>query len=909
MSDVPKKRLIDFNFPLREVSASSLSEKSARHGHISTLHIWWARRPLAASRATALAAFLNDDPAMREEYLQLIRDISPWAAVSKNTASNRALLEKARKLILDANSGKPPKVLDCFAGGGAIPLETLRLGCETYTLDYNPVAVLLDKAVLEYPQKFGKPQTMNSSSSGKLGMKGERIVNRLLEEVKRWGEWVLEESRKELDRFYPRDEDGSVLVGYLWTRTMPCQNPECGADIPLMRQTWLVNTDNKKVALRMLLDKRRKRVDFEVVEGEKIDFEPDKGTVTQAFVCCPICGGTSTDETTRQLFLQGRTGHRMVVAVLHHQSRSGKSYRLPNEKDMEIFHEAGIPLEKKRQSLWAEWGIDPIPDEDIPITELRRISVPLYGMKHFRDLFNVRQQLALITFAGKLRDAHQQMLNEGTDSEFAKAATTYLATALDRLADYNSSLTRWVSHGEFVGNTFTRQALPMVWDYFEINPFSSATGDWESAMDWVARVLAHCSESFDGRPATVSQGSATSLPYPDSYFDAVFTDPPYYDSVPYSHLSDFFYVWLKRTVGELYPDLFATPLTPKSLEIVQDRPHSLSNTKKDKAFFEDMLAQSFREIHRVLRPEGAAVIVFAHKTTEAWEAVINALLRAGIYMTASWPVHTEMRERLNAQKTASLASSIYMVCRKRTSSELGEFSKVKSEIDQRVHQQLDKFWDEGIRGADFFMSAIGPAVEVFGRYQRVEKLSGETVSVADLLDYVEKVVSEFALERILGTAELGGVDPETRFYLLWRWTYNSARVAFDEARKLATAVGTELTALWGNGRFVNKENEFVRALGPREREKDKKFMTQVGFNTMVDALQRACIYWERGERKQLKEHLAQTYGANNTFWRVAQNIADVLPEGDKEKQLLQGLLNVPEARDKVAAVSGKLFYE
>ena len=909
MSDTPKKRLIEVNFPLKEVSEDSVRERGIRHGHISTLHIWWARRPLAASRATILAALVPDDTSKREEYLQLIRDVSPWEVVSNDTQQNRALLERARKLILDANDGKSPKVLDCFAGGGAIPLEALRLGCETYALDYNPVASLIEKAVLEYPQKFGISQIARDNLSGGLKMEGHHTFNPLLEEVRRWGKWILEEARTELSKFHPRDNDGGIPVGYIWARTLPCQNPECGAEIPLLRQTWLVKKSNKKVAMRILTDKPKKRIEFEIVEGKTIDFDPDEGTVTQAYVCCPVCGGTTTDETTRHLFVQGKSGQRMVTVVTRHPEKDGKSYRLPTDRDLEGLRSAEVALEAKRESLRNEWGIDPVPDEDIPTTELRRVSVPLYGLTKFSDLFNVRQTLALVTFIEKLHHAHELMLADRMDSDFARAVVTYLALVVDRQADYNSTLCSWHNTGEKVGHTLNRQALGMVWDYFELYPFSGASGDWESAVAWVERVIAHGSEMPDAHPANVSQGSAASLPWPDNWFDAVVTDPPYYDSVPYSHLSDFFYVWLKRSVGDLYPDLFATPLTPKALEIVQDRPHSLSDNKKNRAFFEEMLTKAFCEINRVLKPEGIAVIVFAHKTTEAWEAIIKALLKAGTYMTASWPIHTEMQARLNAQETASLASSIYLVCRKRTKGEIGEFPRVRTEIEENVRQQLDKFWTEGIRGADFFMSAIGPAVEVFGRYERVEKLSGETVEVKELLDYIEKVVSEFALERILGSAELGGVDPDTRFYLLWRWTYNSARVPFDEARKLASAVGTELTTLWGEGRFVSKEKEYVRALGPKDREKDKKFMNQMNFSTMVDALHRACIYWEHGERRQLKEHLAQTYGANNTFWRVAQNIADVLPDGDKEKQELQGLLNVPEARDKVPMATGKLFSE
>jgi adenine-specific DNA methylase len=431
----------------------------------------------------------------------------------------------------------------------------------------------------------------------------------------------------------------------------------------------------------------------------------------------------------------------------------------------------------------------------------------------------------------------------------------------------------------------------MVWDYSELNALSDAVGSWESmAVRRIPSALAHLTRvpPMQDLPQ-VHHGTATDLPWPENFFDAVLTDPPYYDNVPYSDLADFFYVWLKRTIGDLYPDLFATHLTPKSEEMVADasKAGGMENAMRR---FEEMLTQAFREIHRVLKPEGIAVIVFAHKTTEAWETVINALLKAGLYMTASWPIHTEMRARLRAQESAALASSIYMVCRKRTTSEVGEYPKVRKEIDARVRQKLAQFWDEGIRGADFFMSAIGPAVEAFGKYARVEKLSGELVSVAELLEYVRKVVSEFALERVLGSAQLGGVDAPTRFYLLYRWTYNHARVLFDDARKLAQGLGLELTALWDKGGLVEKQKDYVYLPMPLERAKNAKFASQGRFNTMIDALHYAIWLWNENNQKKLREHLAASYGNNETFWQVAQAIAEVLPEGDKEKQLLQGLL-------------------
>ncbi|BCP66160.1 DUF1156 domain-containing protein [Thermus thermophilus] len=891
-------RLIEVDFPLREVSEHSVREKNIRHGHISTLHIWWARRPLAASRATALAALLPDDPRHREELLGLVKSLAPWKAVQGENPA----LEKARRLILEAHGGRPPRVLDPFAGGGAIPLEALRLGCETYAVDYNPVAVLLNKAVLEYPQKFGRPGSVSfiPLPPGWGKEEGQQAIlstsqeekSPLVEAVRAWGEWVLEEARRELERFYPKDEDGSIPVGYIWARTLPCQNPACGTEIPLMRQTWLAKKANRRVALKMIPNPEAKRVDFAIVEGGAIDFDPEEGTVSRANVRCPLCGGTINDSTTRRLFREGKAGERMVAVVLHKPGTTGKRYRLATERDLEAFRAAREALETKRQELWAEWGMDPVPDEPMslerPSPNARGLSaLKGYNMYSFGDLFNPRQKLALITFAEKVRRAYGRMLEEGGEPEFAKAVGTYLAIAVDRLADYDSEICVWHTPKELVAHTFGRQALPMVWDYIEINPLSESTGNWRDSMDYLLRVMQHCSYSAgDPSIGRVQHASATSLPFPDAHFDAVFTDPPYYDNVPYSDLSDFFYVWLKRTVGDLYPDLFATPLTPKSAEAVWHK--RFGGYEEGKAHFERQITQAFCEIHRVLKDDGIAVIVFAHKTTEAWEAIIQALLKAGLYMTASWPIHTEMGARLNAQETASLASSIYMVCRKRTTDEVGLYPEVQREIEERVRERLAQFWDEGIRGADFFMSAIGPAVEAFGKYARVEKLSGEEVTVGELLEYVRKVVGEFALKRILEEGELGGVDLPARFYVLWRFAYNHARVKFDEARKLAQSVGIELSEYWDGRGFLQRQGGLVWVLGPKER--GRGFLERERHENMVDVLHKAVLLWEKGDRRGLEKLLSGSPFPQGALRKVAQAVVDVLPDGDKEKQLLQGLL-------------------
>ena len=379
-------------------------------------------------------------------------------------------------------------------------------------------------------------------------------------------------------------------------------------------------------------------------------------------------------------------------------------------------------------------------------------------------------------------------------------------------------------------------------------------------------------------------GSATELPYPDDYFDAVFTDPPYYDNVNYSALSDFFYVWLKRTVGDLYPDLFVTPVTRKDEEIVAD-PNRQGGSEQARLFFEQKITQAFREIRRVLKPDGIAVIVFAHKTTAAWETIISALLEAGLYLTASWPIHTEMGARLNAQETAALASSIYMVCRKRTTEEVGEYSRVREELQKVLPERLAELWQQGISGADFSMAAIGPAVEIFGRYARVEKLSGEAVSVGELLNLARRITSEFALRRILKDGHLAGVDNVTQFYLLWRWNYGRGLVPFDEAHKLALSVGVDLELLSRQG-LAKKNGSYLRLLGPQ----DRRFTGKEVPENLVDALQLAALYWAQGKERELEELLASLSCSLETFWRVAQAIADRLPDGDKERQLLHGLL-------------------
>ncbi len=933
------RRLIEETFPVREVSAESAREKNIRHGHISTLHIWWARRPLAASRATAYAALVPppETPEEWQKQRQFIVNLSKW-----ENSLNPHILDKARRDIYQAHAERlsrelgrpvtaedieagrvlPPRVLDPFAGG-AIPLEALRLGCEVYAGDYNPVAVLILKATLEYPQKYsrpfeGMPADLLPEGDGTPANKGlqpglglettpaagtePKDFNPLLAAVKKWGNWVLEEARKELADFYRSSDPEETIVGYIWARTLPCQNPTCGAEIPLMRQFWLAKKKDREIALYLVV--RDGRVDFEIVtRGKRVGarraapgtqyapwpegFNPSKGTVSRAVVTCPVCGAVMDANPTRRLFRDGRAGQRMVAVVTTRPGQTGKFYRLPTQADLDAYAAAERALVGARRRLAQEWGIEPTPNEPLPPRGTLGFRIQGYGMTTWGDLFNACQKLALITFVEKVRQAHAAMLARGYPEEFARAVATYLGLAVDRLADRGSCQSFWiVQHGKIAG-TFGRQALPIVWDYAEIKPLGENPWDWATHVDWIDKVIEHSSK-ISYTPCYVTHTTATLLPFPDQHFDAVLTDPPYYDNVPYSYLSDFFYVWLKRTVGHLYPELFATPLTPKGEEIVAYS-HGDGGLEEGKQRFEAMLSQAFHEICRVLKPGGIVVIVYAYKTTEGWETVINALLDSGLVVSGAWPINTERQSRLRANESAALASSIYIVARKVERKPTGFYNEVREELRRHLDRKLQRLWEEGIGGADFFIAAIGSAIEVFGKYEKIMDYEGNIIRADRLLEEVRAQVTDFAVRQILHNGFAGDISPLIRFYVLYRWQFGEAKAPFDEARKLAQTCGIDLAQEWNHrGGFIRKEKEFIRVLGPHQRPMEEM---QKDLRELINVLHLVLRLWEMGRQDELTRVLASTgMGTGEAFWRVAQAVSETLPVQSKEKKLLDGFL-------------------
>lgn len=945
-ADQPK-RLVEVDLPIRRISEHARREKSIRHGHISTLHIWWARRPLAACRAVILAALwpdpvdarcpdafrkaarsrmlawavdhkgktsaesaprlvaiensptLLDDPELlRQCLLDFIADFANW-----DRSSDKDYLETARDLVNAAHQalggapGERPVIADPFAGGGAIPLEALRVGADAFATDMNPVAVVLDKVVLEYIPKYGR---------------------RLADEVQRLGEWVQKEAEQQLATLYPRDPDGATPIAYLWARTIRCEGPGCGAEVPLIRALWLAKKGQRSIALRLVPDRNRKRVTFEVVESAKSKDVGD-GTVRRGAASCPVCGYTTPVDRVRAQLKERRGGShdaRLFCVVTTHPARVGRSYRLPEPRDMKAAKAATEELAERRRAHRGPLSL--VPDEVISLNELRRISMPIYGMTTWGDLFAPRQALALSTLSACVRRVRSEVGHD-THAEFSAAVVTCLALALDRVADAGSSLSTWSSTGEFIRNTFARQALPMVWDFVESSPAGDSSGNWLGAVEWIRKVCEAGDVPWTAA-GQVELASATRLPWPDGRADAVVTDPPYYDAVPYAYLSDFFYVWMRRSLEGFHPQLLRFEQVPKDEEIVVDRPHQLSSSTKDLAFYERELGRAFADARRILKPTGVGVIVFASKTTASWEAVIRAVIDAGWVITGSWPIDTEREARIAAQGQARLGSSIHLVCRPREVDAVGDFREVLVELPKRMHEWMPRLADEGVVGADAIFACLGPALEIFSRYARVQKTSGDPIGLDEYLVHVWASVAKEALVRIFAGDDAAGFENDSRCTAMWLWTLSAStssgngasddedgeedssrapgkagfELEYDAARKIAQGLGAHLEEL---GTIVEVKGETARLLSVAERTPtlfpplDTLAAPREPGRSILDRVHQAMLLFSAKRGDALRRFLVDDgAGHDDRFWRLAQALSALYPTNTDEKRWVDGVL-------------------
>ena len=896
-------------------------------------------------------AFFDDDLELRGALLDFIADFANWdnSTVHEFIETSRALTQAAHEALGGAHETRP-LVVDPFAGGGSIPLEALRVGADTFASDLNPVAVILNKVVLEYIPKYGIS---------------------LVEQMLKWGDWVRREVEKELSYFYPEGNDGATPIAYLWSRTIRCEGPGCGAEVPLIRSLWLAKKSIRPVALQLVPNHKALCVDYRIIikQGEswvyqddpniKIDNPKFDGTIKRGSATCPFCGYTLPITRVRQQLKHrhgGADDARLLCVVTTRPDEQGRSYRLPDDNDF-----VGIQRAKNKLLQWKDENgeeLSLIPNEPISLNEIRRISVPLYGMVNWGELFSIRQNLALATIARKVKTISEKA---GGDP-VAIAVQTLLSLALDRHADYNSSICRWVPAGEFIGNTFGRQAIPMIWDFCEVSPLSASTGGFYGACEWVVNVVKREANSNSVK-GHVEIASAASHPLPSDSADAFISDPPYYDSVPYAYLSDFFYMRLKRSIGMIFPDLFSYYEVPKEDEIVVDRPHKLSSSNKSIEFYESELTKAFAEGRRVLRPEGVGTIVFASKTTASWEAILKAIVDAGWIITGSWPIDTEMEARIAAQGQARLASSVHLVCRPRENpdgsvqtDEIGDWREVLQELPHRIHKWMPRLANEGVVGADAIFACLGPALEIFSRYSHVEKTSGEVVTLREYLEQVWAAVSKEALSMIFTGADASGFEEDARLTAMWLWTLKTGDVngdngkdeeedtdedetsskksklsgfslEFDAARKIAQGLGAHLESLdhlvTVHGEtatlipvaartrylFGKEASEGTR---PKPKKKDpqlkldfdgeiKKIEEESGLwtgefkaragSTTLDQLHQCMILFASNRSEALKRLIVEEgFGRNPLFWRLAQALSALYPSSSDEKRWVDGVL-------------------
>ncbi|MCG8418589.1 MAG: DUF1156 domain-containing protein [Proteobacteria bacterium] len=940
------RRLIEVDFPIRDISAHARREKSIRHGHISTLHLWWARRPLAACRAVILGALLPDpaDPLCPESFREVTsRELArlsdkigsrqwdctdPEAQRSALTAfiadfadwdrsrdvefirTSHALIEAAHSALGGIGVARPALV-DPFAGGGAIPLEGLRCGAEVFASDLNPIPVVLNRVVLEYAPLYGM---------------------RLADAVREQGARLKEAAATELQRFYPNDSDGAVPIAYIWARTVRCEGPGCGCEIPLLRSMWLSKKQNNRVALGLNIESKSNSVSFSLLRGREVDSrQAERGTVARGAATCPACEFTMKVARVRAQLRKRRGGTndaRLIAVVTSKPGVSGRRYRLPDERDRDAVRKADAAAAGLRQQRgWN--GIRIIPDEPTEHYHSFVNRGPIYGMLTWRDYFTPRQQLALGTMLGKIHYVAQTE----TDGKFARAVRTCVALALSRQVDATSSLCRWHTSGEKHTATFGRQALPMVWDFSEVNVLSEATGGFLGAVEWVARVCAENSPLPSGRAQT-QLASAANHPLPDDAVDAVITDPPYYYSVQYADLADYFYVWLRRSLGAIYPDLFSSPLIEKGDEIIVQSPgHEFAEEGKNNAFYRREMGRAMAEARRILAPHGIAVVVFAHKSTSGWEAQLQSMVDAGWVITASWPIDTEMAARVIAQGRAVLASSVHLVCRPREhidgrlAAELvGDWRAILEELPRRIHEWMPRLAEHGVVGADAIFSCLGPAVGVFSQYSRVEKVSGEVVPLREYLEQVWAAVAHEALTMIFEDSDTAGLEPDARLTAMWLWTLATSpngqdasrgeddiaggaeskappsagssrfELEYDAARKIAQGLGTHLDDLQ---HVVEVKGKTSRLLGIAERIGhlfgQKHSWGEIGAlsagETTLDRIHQAMLLFAAGRGEALKRFLVEdAVGRQGQFWKLAQSLSALYPPGTDEKRWVDGVL-------------------
>jgi putative DNA methylase len=1003
---IKPKKLIEVAMPIKEISAESVRDKSIRHGHISTLHLWWARRPLPVCRAVVFASLVPDplDPNCPQAFRDAVdlllgkknnvgdpyttyTDI-PWTSVFDpmednlrnrlqmfigkftqpmqdhllgkatkpqagkmltdnslikwDSKNDEKIINKARKLIwvahnchseqseraqnaetllkdfdthykaikdaeielysltdrhvesdkslqltenlhnaIEAFLNKMPKVFDPFAGGGAIPLEAARLGCRSYGNDINPVAHIIQKGSLEFPQKYGKPISYTTDEFIKLYGKDEynkvanenkkykngnvigvNIPNRLSFDVEFYAKKLLMETEKEIGYLYPADENGNKPIAYYWARVGTCSNPTCKAEVPLLKQFYIANTNTKKIHLKpTVIDNK---IDFELKIGtyDEKEFKPwnNRGNLT-----CPCCNNVTDVKIIKNQFKEEKIKQRLIAIIT--ESKNGKDYRLPNQIEIKLLkNEIKVDFEINEVLSPCSSGGDTFS----------------WNVTKYKQLFLDRQLLFLQTLIKKFNEVKY---NFDLNVDYEIGIINYLAILINRIAVINTSFGIWHTSRETVERIMSRQSIGMVFDYPESNPFCNSSGSALNQIDWLKRYID--SESISSFYSILKNSSSGEKnQFKNKELTAVITDPPYYDAIAYADLSDFFYIWLKRTLGDIYPENFATPQTPKTEECTALKHHHNNHKENAKSHFENKLLEIFKAIE--YQTSDLVSIMFAHQSTEAWTTLCNSILGANMNITGSWATDTEMTGALKKDK-AFLSSSVTVSCVPSQSEGYGDYREVKKAIEATVAREVDELYRLGFRGADLLTACFGQAVSEFGKYKKVEKADGSEVTVAELLAMARESAFNALLKGFDG-------DEYTKFYIGWLQLNGFAESDFDDAATFAKAgLSINVSELFKENILIQNKNKQTLATFA-ERNKLKPNLGARADSFLIDQVHKAMDLYKGTNRIALLNFIKEKASApDGSFWRVVTSLDELLPKECDDQKITKGLITNKES--------------
>ncbi len=916
--------LLESWFPFATVGAESLRERGAASAlpPLYFLHVWWARRPLTISRAAIVASLLpdyesiTDDPELKErfpdqasyhDWFQRLLGIygepvearkelrkarqrgerisNPYSydrAFKTSPASDDlALLERVLAPAWDIGRLQDLTILDPFAGGGSIPFEARRYGFSTVANELNPVATVILKATLDYPARFGPSLTGD---------------------IKRWSLELYKRVRQKLQPYFTPLPDNAEGAAYLWAWAVAC--PVTGKPVPLSPNWWLSKGRRKsrpKMAVRLLTDPSWSKPRFEIAVGDAIDFNPNDGTVSRGVGRSPWTGDTIDGDYIKAEAQAGRMGEILYAVALKKPGRGGFGFRIPTDRDLEIWQAAEQELNRKRSQWEAR---DTIPTETIPDGS-KTLEPRRYGIYSWADLFNPRQLLSLGMFVETLEEIKSELLAQA-DEDRAKAIATYLSVILDKAILYNNRACRF-DPTRGLRSIFDRHDFAFVWSHGE---FDASANLLPWAIDQIVDAYAEMAELLElpqmsfggqkiqhGKLKILQSNAADITQLPDGSVDIVVTDPPYYDNVMYAELSDFFYVWLKRTTGHLYPEWFAAHLTDKDVEAVANparfkdlargrgrgAPKASDLAEQD---YERKMAAAFREMHRVLRDDGVLTVMFTHKQVEAWDTLATALIGAGFSVESSWPVHTESRHSLHQAKKNAAKSTILLACRKRPSSdEPVWWDDIQGEVRKEAREKATEFSEQGIEGVDLYLSTFGPALSVISRHwpvltSEVDERTGEPKPLRPetALDLAREEVIRLRKKGLLQGREVQ-FDPTTDWYLMAWDAFRAERFPADEARKLALALGLDVESDMVSRRVLRKKGSDVILQQPvRRRGRGKADPEATSFATWLDAMHTAMLVYAEDGAPACETFLKATGFLNDgTFKACLQAMLNAIP--------------------------------